>query len=668
MAGIPRRKNMMKKILLILAAAVAAFLPAEARAGTCDSAYSDSLPQMSGSIGALPPNLPNQVAPGKITKIFATGDGIDVTYTPTSGSPTTSHIGFGGTGRGVSCTHRQPSGWEPPNANLTTLAFHSAGFYTTVVINGSTQPMNVFDCWGIELDGDVNNPQGVSQITTGPDPQTISFSGWRLQDNGIHTRTLRAAGSCQLGPDSHVQYTRNTELTGGDSKYQLYSYGSGGITQVEFFVDGVSVGVDTTGYFDDGQYEYRLDVSPAWPPGFHKLKAVATFPVGQSVTERNVFFWRREVAAGANFSCSLGDESGQIRCWGANNYGQTGRGNTTSPATAPAVVLEGDHSPHYSDNLVWATDVAAGYEGACAVAVGDTNGDGYATGGVFCWGKNTNGLLGVDPAVLSYSSTPRTIFPVDSGATRVVVGGKHACATFLSGGTKCWGNGSYGQLGNGSTTASVWSPVTLTRGGSPIPVVQVQVARYTTYLLTNLGEVISFGRDDYGQLGDNATLANWATPRTVWASGATDLWAGWYHACLKTSSLVKCWGSNDHGEIGKGTFGGNQPTPATATQWTASTISSMALGNSVSCAVKTDGSAQCLGYNGNGDLGQGYVSTRSLTPVTPSGYTAVQSMSVGDNHVCAFYTGSMQCHGDNTYGQDGPSASNPQLIPIFASF
>src|SRR5438094_587618 len=71
-----------------------------------------------------------------------------------------------------------------------------------------------------------------------------------------------------------------------------------------------------------------------------------------------------------------------------------------------------------------------------------------AAGGVACWGKNDYGQLGDGSNV--DRSVPAPVSGLESGIVSVAAGGAHSCALDTSGGVRCWGSNSGGQLGNGS--------------------------------------------------------------------------------------------------------------------------------------------------------------------------------------------------------------------------
>ena len=71
-----------------------------------------------------------------------------------------------------------------------------------------------------------------------------------------------------------------------------------------------------------------------------------------------------------------------------------------------------------------------------------------STGGVKCWGSNTSGELG--DGTFFDRSRPVDVFGLSRGLTAVAAGGFYGCGRTRAGGVKCWGNNIYGQLGDGT--------------------------------------------------------------------------------------------------------------------------------------------------------------------------------------------------------------------------
>jgi alpha-tubulin suppressor-like RCC1 family protein len=142
-----------------------------------------------------------------------------------------------------------------------------------------------------------------------------------------------------------------------------------------------------------------------------------------------------------------------------------------------------------------------------------------------------------------------------SAVAAIEIGGSHSCAITTSGSAKCWGENTYGQLGDGTTANKLTAVVvtgltsgiaTISAGGSVAP------TSYLACALTTAGKVKCWGSNGSGQLGDGTT-----TQRTIpidvlgLASGIAAISAGSNHICsLTTSGGVKCWVRNTLGQIG----------------------------------------------------------------------------------------------------------------------
>jgi alpha-tubulin suppressor-like RCC1 family protein len=146
-----------------------------------------------------------------------------------------------------------------------------------------------------------------------------------------------------------------------------------------------------------------------------------------------------EIAVGADHTCAR-TTTGAVRCWGNGGDGRLGYGNTAkigddeTPAAAGDVPLGGA-----------AVQLTAGANHTCARLV---------TGAVRCWGRGINGQLGYgNPNSIGDDETPDSVgdVPLGGRAVEVVAGGHHTCALLETGGVRCWGDGTAGQLGYGNT-------------------------------------------------------------------------------------------------------------------------------------------------------------------------------------------------------------------------
>lgn len=200
-----------------------------------------------------------------------------------------------------------------------------------------------------------------------------------------------------------------------------------------------------------------------------------------------------------------------------------------------------------------ATQVTAGINHACARR---------STGAVACWGEDTVGQLGNGPAG-SDGSTPVAVSGI-TNAKQVSVGAQHSCAVLDTGAVMCWGDNSLGQLGNG-----------LGAGPSDVPVAVTGITDATsletgsghTCARLKSGGVRCWGFGTKGQLGYGDT-GNRPTPQAV--SGLTDAAAvtgGLQHSCaVRATGALVCWGWNSDGQLGNGATGNggdaaNRTTP-----------------------------------------------------------------------------------------------------------
>jgi hypothetical protein len=171
--------------------------------------------------------------------------------------------------------------------------------------------------------------------------------------------------------------------------------------------------------------------------------------------------------------------SGEVKCWGANEFTLDQADDHALPATIGrvsgasaigvgrwldcAVVAGGTvtcwastsasgnmTAPAIATTLPKASAIKVGGDYACALALDGT---------VRCWGGNYRGQLG--DGSRADSLVPVTV--VNLGALAISAGYDHACAVTNGGAIKCWGNNEFGQLGDGSTADSL-TPVTVVEG------------------------------------------------------------------------------------------------------------------------------------------------------------------------------------------------------------
>jgi alpha-tubulin suppressor-like RCC1 family protein len=370
------------------------------------------------------------------------------------------------------------------------------------------------------------------------------------------------------------------------------------------------------------------------------------------------------ISAGGLHTCALlGD--GSARCWGHNMSGQLGDGTNTGPEMCGGLYLCSS-TPVAVSGLANAVAIAAGLSHTCALL-----GDGTAR----CWGYNVFGQLG--DGTTTSSSTPVAVSGL-TNAVAIAAGGYHTCALLSDGTARCWGYNGTGQLGDGTTTGSS-TPVAVSGLSNGVAI--AAGASYTCALLSD-GSARCWGYNFYGQLGDGTTAESLTPVAVSGLSSAIAVAAGDYHTCaLLGDGTARCWGYNEYGQVGDGTNTGPEMCgglyPCSTTPVAVSGLSSaiaIAAGDYHTCAVLSDGTARCWGYNYHGQLGDG---TRagpemcgshpcSTTPVAVSGLSSAVAIAAGDLHTCAVLSdGTARCWGSNGYGQLGNGAvTEPETTPV----
>jgi alpha-tubulin suppressor-like RCC1 family protein len=262
------------------------------------------------------------------------------------------------------------------------------------------------------------------------------------------------------------------------------------------------------------------------------------------------------IAAGPDHACAI--RLGAVICWGGNGGSQLGHAGA-------------DPSPSVIAGLSNAIAISAGNDYACATV--DQGGGTYAA---FCWGNddekqlaNANGDQPVPVKIPLALAAP-------DGRAVLSAGWGHVCARDKDNALWCWGEDDFGQLGAGVSPGADYSALqkmNIGAGGAPGCgddfTCVVQLDGSVRCIGVNGAGEHGIGIVD-PLVGDSGVSA----PRTTFSSAATlppvaSVVARAHHACAilpeacpGSGGEVMCWGSNDDGEIGDGTSASNVPTPS----------------------------------------------------------------------------------------------------------
>lgn len=269
-----------------------------------------------------------------------------------------------------------------------------------------------------------------------------------------------------------------------------------------------------------------------------------------------------------------------------------------------------------------------------------------------CWGEGSYGMLGNNEQGLKAS--PSQVSGLSAGSQTVAsTGGRyHNCFLLENGTVQCTGWNNAGQLGVGTTLGGTTVPLPV-QGLSDV--VDISSSNYSTCALKSDGTVWCWGQNSSGELGDGSTTMRRAPVKVNLTEQATQITVGATHSCaVTTSGNMQCWGANGSGQLGTGATSGVVLSPVNVNiAAIGGTPRKIWAGNAATCVVTANGGVMCWGSNSSGQLGDG-TKVSKVTPVISGGLHSGVADVRTYNHTCALLdNGSVKCWGDNGNGQLG---------------
>lgn len=335
-----------------------------------------------------------------------------------------------------------------------------------------------------------------------------------------------------------------------------------------------------------------------------------------------------EVSAGQGHTCAR-KENGTVWCWGFNQFGQLGDG-TRNQSLLPVQVT----------GPVGAVQISAGWNHACA-----RKQDGTAS----CWGNGFSGQLGDHK--LMPSAEPVASAAAGASIVEIAAGGIHTCARRADGTLWCWGGNDSGELGDGTMMGRLSGAQVAPLGTT---VAQVAAGTGHTCVLKQDRTLWCWGDNTWGQLGDGTRMNSAHPVRVMSVPSAAQISAAKEHTCaVDQAGAAWCWGLVN---------GAPQPTPKQVPML--SDVVEVTAGNDFGCARKGDGSVWCWGTNSSGQLGDGTTESKVNPVRVSDLSPAAQVDAGDFHACARLLDRSLWCWGAGAAGRLGDGTEMSRTMPV----
>jgi alpha-tubulin suppressor-like RCC1 family protein len=375
--------------------------------------------------------------------------------------------------------------WQQPAAShLPPSAVTAGTVHSCAIENGRAY------CWGDNSDGELGDRSTVNSSV----PVAVYTRGvlagktlTQITASGGHVCALDSAGAAFCWGANNVGQLGNGATTGSAAPVAVRT---SGVLAGHTLTQITSGNLDTCaldsagaaycwGWNADGQLGNASTADSSVPVAVKTSGVLA----GQALTQ---------ISSGLRHACAV-DVAGAAFCWGNNDSGQLGNAATTGSSVPVAVKTSGA----LAGKTV--TQITAGEVHTCAL---DT------TGAAVCWGDNAGGELGDGSTTTSAVPVAVDVTGALAGQTitQISAGQSYTCAVAAAGAAYCWGINTAGVLGDGNTTSSSVPIAVNSRGvlaGQHI--IQVEAGGDHTCAVDADGALYCWGQNTFGDLGDGAS-------------------------------------------------------------------------------------------------------------------------------------------------------------------
>lgn len=482
-------------------------------------------------------------------------------------------------------------------------------------------------------------------------------------DNGLSWTTISSNATGNnitiSSPNVVVGYSYIFRVAARNS-IGLGSYITSNVVTIYSQGQALAFGLNNNSQIGDGLYQSKCNVEPIskpWAVIDVYYYDVTNYAAAAINTSGELYAWGRnssglnadgtvtpyyspkKVGLASNWvSVSIGYSSayainslGELYSWGSNNYGELGTGGSYS--YTPVKIGTANN---------WVKVSVGNYSVAAINTLGE----------LYTWGYNNYGQLGNGTNI--NNAVPNKI-GISYRWSHVGVGDYHMVGITTSGEMYSWGFGGTGQLGDGTYTGKS----TPTRIGTASNWVKVVCGPNHNLAINSNNQLFGWGDNIYGQLGDGTTV-----PRsTPVQAGSSSNWSsnyfttGYYHSmAINSLGELYTWGYNNFGQLGDGTNTNKTVTNKIANLTSYSCVSA---GYFSSWIIKDNGNLYSAGYTPYTAQTSGQIFNRLGSDVNITNATNIVQIAAGDtfstiiNNYGQHYVTTVQAASSSVYANAG---------------